>query len=1429
METKEVLPDQTAKAEEEENDENVDMARGDKTEEVVDLDGDQETGGKDEIGDKGADDKADDDLPLPPPSPPRRGSQTGQKLKRWSKMIKYYSQPKSSNASASQEQSTQSEQKLDNGSGLQRKSLKERLTDGELAVFLRERRAVSESRFRILDRIAGSSTSNLGDQESLIRTKSDPKVNESSSVAPKRSKKKAASSDSEREHGINPPKTKKGSNKDGNNSTSPEEKSDAEKKKGKGKGRSRSKDKRGRHGNKKKHSTCSACNHDNDGQNGGQGLSKKDKKRQQKNKDKKIIGEAPKDNTGKDVELLPEIPPYPKTLNGDWTNVEGQRTQFFQKLLLKDEDKVELNEKANYVSEIKSERKPRSVLKKRPPQPSLLDSNRKTVPVLHAYLHERRIVSDSIFKRFNNVANGHLTSFPMQGEKFSHSRSIFANGAAPMATFPRSVSNLEKRSGYGELHRRKQSKSPDQNRRTDSVEGPGDENEGLQARSRSLPRRPGSGMSDRSLGHQSQLDHEEYKNYVLEMMHSSHKNPRFQQLQSYYTALDKALKLEKKSASTEVHKLKSEEVVDFETWRKLRVREKASDELDSLLRDLRAAQKSREFFFRPKEVDSVRWRGDAHLRGRDKSVENLKCHFDKIVQDQSAGGATEECKAKVADLNLVKDVYKPMWRARSVSDLAQDKLAKVKGKSTQLHQEEPREGLEAGKRFQTFPQVRPSSIGRSRSSLTAGQVNTLKDQLNDIYVSVGSSLGGGSSMASGRSSRSPSRTIGNGELVSPIRMKDTMKQLEQMDLLIKPIPDIIKRSHGKCSDDAFQGRAVSPIKNEDDIKKRLSKKIGKEIKERSTTGQPDRGTSPVMKRYLAPRDFDLRDSKPPMKFSGSSPRARETSPRTCYSLEQQMQREEEANKKDSKTNNTDFLLVLNQDASKEVEVRSVVDNWASGDESAGARKSSARKANKSSESLSSSGTSTVTVIHRKSVDKLNPVKENQDEHCRVGGSLVKRRSVEELTRSYESLERERRQSKSLSPSRPLQDVSNIHVREIKRSFEMPKAPARCASLGRADQIGPKQWRRRMEVKRSSSEDVHKRITFSPNTKYQLDQGSKTNLYSSNTSVSDKRTPSPHHYSSSDPRKYARSYLALVRSGEVLAKKGFIEERALTPEVRPVSPYRMPDIDLDYIREHLTDLSKPVVKPKEIGDVSGTKAKIEERADDWKSLVGQNLLQSGKTKLMKHISRKVGHAKILSRMMALQQGSEDIDKGAVDLFERALEEKEHFKTFRGGKVESVVDQFEGKDKAEIHSEAAQGSSFNEIDQKYPFEPNPNFSWSGRFATNLPHPRNAYTSAQKHGHFRSYYGYLPSEVAANMAKASGSLERTKNKMSQDEDSLLPPPPPKRSEDPLYSKILPKSQRKPDNDGWFKALPGGKYYSYFMFNLCFHHLYLKTACFT
>ena len=249
---------------------------------------------------------------------------------------------------------------------------------------------------------------------------------------------------------------------------------------------------------------------------------------------------------------------------------------------------------------------------------------------------------------------------------------------------------------------------------------------------------------------------------------------------------------------------------------------------------------------------------------------------------------------------------------------------------------------------------------------------------------------------------------------------------------------------------------------------------------------------------------------------------------------------------------------------------------------------------------------------------------------------------------------------------------------------------------------------------------------------------------------------------------------------------------------------MPELDLEWIRSHLTDLSRPIIKTQEVGDVRAAKARLSRESEARKVEPGARL-----SRLREHVSRKVGHAKILGKMVSLHgQSNGELDRGAVDLFSRAVEEKEHFRTFRGGEVESKVERFERKDgnssSPAREEDAAAAVALSELDQRYPFEPAPVFSWSSRFEPSLPRPRHHYTPAKRHSQFRAYYGYLPGEKGA---KDDTDFERAKKVWEETTFSSLPPTlkrkttrrrntpsPPKRKEEPLYTKITKKSEQGP-----------------------------------
>ena len=266
---------------------------------------------------------------------------------------------------------------------------------------------------------------------------------------------------------------------------------------------------------------------------------------------------------------------------------------FFQKLLIKE-----------YSDKPKTERPSRPRGKQNPARRPYVKTSQ---PSLEAFLKSKQAVTESVFKQYDQI------------EKYLENqtlpRGVIRNEDSPQRSllmFPRSVSNLEKS--------RKSSAE-----RAHSVLS--NVSDVFDRRSCSLPR-PLSSLSQRSDA-SIVVDQMEYRNYVYEMINSTPKNPRFCQLQDYFNTLDKVMKLENAASRMEVHKLTSEDIMDFDTWRQMRKKEKATEELDGYLTTLKSAQKDRDFLFRVKDKDDFKWRGDSRLDNRDRSVENLRAVFNE--------------------------------------------------------------------------------------------------------------------------------------------------------------------------------------------------------------------------------------------------------------------------------------------------------------------------------------------------------------------------------------------------------------------------------------------------------------------------------------------------------------------------------------------------------------------------------------------------------------------------------------------------------------------------------------------------------------------------------------------------------------------------------------------------------------------------------
>ena len=1460
-----------------------------------------------------AETKAEEKEESLPPPPPKRSSQTNQRLKRWSKMIKHSlpnklpkaggssNSSQSSKTAATPEKSTTAAQKQNGSPGKDRKSLKDKVMEGELAVFLKERRAVSESRFRLLDKLTtpGNSRPPLPRTKSIDNIKKNPpryigKVRRSpsrnrnwgheiqvgtlSNLKEKFEIKSASSSPTRADlrspsllkemlasqerinefgsRGVSPASKNGGPHRlsseerqanikkmqvtvtvhpavqslvddekdyQDTSTTSPESGQEDQKqgdqdvsskkkkmtKEAKNESKKEKKDKK----EKKKHSTCEACNSDREHKE-----HKKEKKRAKKEKEKKE--KAPKKVTIMNGEkgsvpngkAPPGVPPYPKVEDYNWSNIN--KGGFFKKLLIHD-DEPDGSKKSHLTTE---ERKSRPRKCKSPVTPL-------SKPSLNAYLKEKKVVSDSKFKKeiYQSPTGRNLPPGVILGQQFFENRSKFESGMTPVAKFPRSFSNLERRTAQTQ-----DASAKEQNESSEHVQLPSRSVSAMSHRSVSLPR-PASAFSHHS--EQSLIDHEEYKNYMLEMIHSTQKNARFQQLQSYYNILDRAKQLEKKSSSMEIHKLRSDEVIDFETWRKLRQKEKAKDELHMLMKNLRQAQKERQFHFCPKEIEDVRWKGDIRLRGRDKSVENLRNHFALMA------GQDKENKNR-QEINEQKDMYLPLWRAKSVTSVAN---------KMQQNQKQTSSKSSVGKlgenKFTTFPQVRSGKLpGRSRSSLTNQQVNILKDQLKGIYET------GPGSKPSISSSLTSSEKLDSFEVsVNTTKLGDVKKQLELQNLFVKPLPQVVQQSRRQMHKNR-SGQNKSGVSRESsaeerqrlEVQKTMSLKIGQELLERSS------GNSGLK--------FDMSDRRRPIKFCESEDQV----PRTCYSLENG-----DANPcQDVHDEEDDFLLVLtdaDSDEHQEKEVKNIVENWASGDEGG---KSGRRKRHfsgkKSAESLvsSSSGKTDNTVVHRNQGRK-----DMQDQP----------KSFEELKKSFENVSQLHKSEEDLKNKQNLTDLTlNLSVKSIRKSFEkindqesleasLPKAPARSSSFYRAKYIskrnpspsGDHSLPRKMygaqtmrstdrqrfftQLERSLSNPDFSDTEGAPNSKtnFPYQNGSRYVAPSSRASNSSllHLAEVPH------VTKYSRAYLSLVKNGDVYNKRSKFEdvgERSSIPARAAAKLYRMPDFSPDFVSKHLTDTSKVVIKTKEIADTNKIRRKLEEKAGHHQQqplqqqqqqhqsqeMTGSTFNLHSKDKL-KHLCKKIGHSKILGKMVALQCASNtEVDEGTTKLWNKATNEEEYLNVYRAGGVDSKVKRFEP---AAHEHEDVELTAEEQLPQWAGKGGKYSFSWSKRFGSHLPAPVDSYTNAQKHNQFRKYYGYHPADNQTDRRSTSpqrkGDLfqSRTDEPLSLPTELVYsslegPPRPPERkyltisshfekrhnnettskTDESIYGKILPKSQR-------------------------------------
>jgi len=454
-------------------------------------------------------------------------------------------------------------------------------------------------------------------------------------------------------------------------------------------------------------------------------------------------------------------------------------------------------------------------------------------------------------------------------------------------------------------------------------------------------------------GSLSSIDREDYQQYIVELLHHRRKSKRYKDLRDFYASLSRIDQLERTFSSGDLRpRMKNEEIIDYERWKRVRSREKAEQELKALYKKLMSVQREKDFLFTSKDVDKLKWHGDCGLRCKERSVEDILLYFRKL---QTERAELEPSIGRTASSSQ-KDMYKPLWRGSSVINVATTMQKKANA------------SRDADGSIEHHPFLQRSLGGSKKfwSSLSIEQVATLKKQLNEIY---------GSDNVQRSMPRTPSReateqressvknhetlkneTLSSYEIIVPaedtknrsqedskglhvrchsmIATKESSKEPKELDVV--RVEGALKRSDsiGRLKGEADKSeKSVSPSMSELE-KKRLSLTLGKEVLDKMTRRRLSAPLAPRETRGSIAAALARVTAKSPAKASGTkpislpdTPSVASTSPRTCYSLEASYV-DDAAKCKDK----SDFLLVLTPDdesASDKQRVETVLEEWSS--------------------------------------------------------------------------------------------------------------------------------------------------------------------------------------------------------------------------------------------------------------------------------------------------------------------------------------------------------------------------------------------------------------------------------------------------------------------------------------------------------------------
>ncbi|XP_064071405.1 uncharacterized protein LOC113401289 isoform X4 [Vanessa tameamea] len=314
----------------------------------------------------------------------------------------------------------------------------------------------------------------------------------------------------------------------------------------------------------------------------------------------------------------------------------------------------------------------------------------------------------------------------------------------------------------------------------------------------------------------------DYDEYIQDIQNIKGRSERFRELNRYYAYLERVGELEKATSSRNLlyYRKKDEEIIDFDRWKKIRIIERAEEELNNLYSKLKRAQNEDDILFYPRDVNDYRWNFNRErgLRVKEKSVEDLK---EELQQKKCTEGIE-------IDHSQCKDAYKPLWRGTSVAETAFN----INNKNKDITKSYKVQPNKINLQFDSMTDLR-KKIGlgnRLWSSLSMDQVNALKNQLNAIYGKEFNSKSNKDDEkytieVKEKSTKNPSLHVRCSSLITPktSALKTTINKSESIAAITYPInfEKELKNNVNKMQ--------MTLSENE---KKRISQSLSKEVLDR---------------------------------------------------------------------------------------------------------------------------------------------------------------------------------------------------------------------------------------------------------------------------------------------------------------------------------------------------------------------------------------------------------------------------------------------------------------------------------------------------------------------------------------------------------------------------------------------------------------------